>query len=216
MTWQTAEDLADVADGLEGVTLARRDGAQTAVPQALRRRVGQREAQTSNGRYTRADVKWHLPLATLPAAPQVGDAIVDSHGTAWTILQVDQDATAGRWRCWCRRLALAPGLTDRVTLQRATWTKDAQGAATASWSDVQTQLAARIQPLRGGVEMEHDRRLNRASHRVFLASAVPLDEHHRLLHPHRGQVYYLVRWEGTERLDALLAVDVVQSPWLLG
>ena len=46
-------------------------------------------AAASGGRYTRRDVRWHLPAVQVPAAPQVGATITDGQGRIWTIQQVD-------------------------------------------------------------------------------------------------------------------------------
>src|SRR5437016_14482984 len=118
LQWDPRGDFLDAADGLEAVTYAALNGATTSVSGALRRRITEQEAAASGGRYTRRDVRWHLPAAQLASPPQVGATIADSQGQTWTILQVDHDPRSSRWRCWCRLLGLAV-LSHRVDIQPA-------------------------------------------------------------------------------------------------
>jgi hypothetical protein len=116
-TFDPSADLAQVADGVQSVALLRRgaEGAQGEVQirHALARAIAQREASASDGRYTRSDVAWLLPVAELPDGPHPGDLICDACGRRWTILEVQLVALRTRWRCIARNLAIAHGLTKR-------------------------------------------------------------------------------------------------------
>ena len=87
-----SDDLGRIADGLEAVTLARRGstpgGTPAPIAHALRRSVSIREAAASDGRYTTADVTWHLPVAELGQAPRLGNLIRSGDGRQWTVLEV--------------------------------------------------------------------------------------------------------------------------------
>src|SRR5262245_51213861 len=106
LAWDPQADFLEAADALEAVTLTTVSGATIAVSSALRLRVSEREAAASGGRFTRRDVRWHLPASQVAAAPQVGATITDGDGRTWTIQQVDHDTRSSRWRCWCRLLQL--------------------------------------------------------------------------------------------------------------
>lgn len=215
ISWNPSSDFTDVADALESVTLNAISGSQTAVSGALRLRIREQEAAASGGRYTRRDVKWHLPVSDVASPPEVGATIQDDQSQTWTILRVDHDTRSSRWRCWCRKLAIATTLSDRINVQQAAWTKDAHGALSATWSNWKTNLAARIQPLDAEAGVEHDQRILRTSHRVFLASPADISEKHRLFHPATGDTFHVLGFQSPSRIDELFIVNVAKSPWTL-
>ena len=126
LDFDPADDLA-ITDGTEAVTLLRRGstpgGPGEIISHALRRAITAAEATIntssdvhknvpSDGQHTAASVVWHLPVAELPIAPQLGDVLLDGGGQRWTILEVKQ-ATLGaagvaRARTW-------PSLSDWTT-----------------------------------------------------------------------------------------------------
>jgi len=212
LSWHPQEDFLDVADGQEAVTLTGTSGASTAVSHALRRRITEEEAATSGGRYSRRDVRWHLPIAQVPTPPQLGETIADGSGQVWVILQVDHDTRSSRWRCGCRRLVLAATLNDRVTLQQAARSKDVHGGLLTAWSDWKTDLPARIQAVDTQIAVRHGQRVAREVSRVFLAQAESLTQNHRILHPASGRVYHILGWEGAERIDALFTISAASLP----
>ncbi len=207
--WSPGDDFPAVADAVTTVTLTSA-GATSTVTGALPRRVTVREARASGGHYTREDVKWNLPQSQAPAPPEVGALLLDDQQRAWRVLRVDHDTLASRWRCWCRRLLLAEGLTQRVHIRRAAWSRDAHGAAVATWSVWKSNLAAHIQPMAGALQVEHERLGLRAMRRVFLAAALEAISDLRVAQPATGAEYAVVGFRWPERLDELFALDVTE------
>jgi head-tail adaptor len=213
ISWNPSGDFADVADALEAVTFTAAGGAQTAVGGALRLRITEQEAAASGGRFTRRDVKWHLPASQLTAPPTVGATITDGHSQIWTILQVDHDTRSSRYRCWCRTTTLAAALTDRIHIQQAAWSKDAHGALAATWSNWKTNLLARIQPITGMMAVEHDQRFLRTNFRIYLAEAVAVTEKHRIYDVATNDTFHIRGYQSTAELDTLFVIDAVKTPW---
>src|SRR5262249_51305475 len=153
-----SDDLSCV-DGTETVTLRQSAlGPPLAVPGVLRRHDQLREAEPSDGQYTATDVVWHLPAAGLALAPAIGAVSTHTPALPRYGLPPGQRARRSVWICTSRNLAVQSNLDRRMTLQQATWSKGASGAQVATWSDVRTNLAARIQPESGSVSIEYDRR----------------------------------------------------------
>ncbi|MBI2826709.1 MAG: hypothetical protein HYX69_18715 [Planctomycetia bacterium] len=204
VSFNPAADLSSF-DGLETVMLAQPSGgAGVQVAEALRRHVQTREAEASDGRYTTNDLDWHLPAAALAEEPAVGTVITDGEGIRWIVLAVERDTLGTRFRCRSRNLAIHGGLDRLVKLQLATWIKGASGAAMARWQDVRNDLAARIQPEQAVTAVEHDRRLTRVTHRIFLAEEVVVDHNHRFVA--ETEAYHVLGYERPERIDALFVV----------
>ena len=121
LDFDPSDDLANVADGVETVTLLRRGSttgtAGTVIPHALRRAMSAGEAAMvtrgdvrkknvpSGGQHTCAAVVWHLPVAELPLEPRLGDVILDAQNHRWTILAVKHTTLAARWRCETKDVA---------------------------------------------------------------------------------------------------------------
>lgn len=212
--FQPAADLGYM-DGLESVSLRPVENAlPVAVAGALRRRIESREAEASGGRYLAGDVAWHLPSAALPAPPEIGSAIIDSDGVVYTILRIERMTLGTRFVCHSRNLSIAGALDRLITIERATWTKDASGVATPAWSVVRSNLAARIQPETGAIGVEQDRRLTRVTHRVFLSEAFAVDQDDRVVAG--GEVYRVLGFEQTDRIDAFGCLLVEQVEGGLG
>jgi head-tail adaptor len=213
LSWNPQADFLEATDGLEAVTLTSVSGATTPVSGALRLRITEQEAAASGGRYTRRDVRWHLPAALVASPPQIGATIADGQGQTWTILQVDQDTRSSRWRCWCRLLRLSAVLGDRVHIQQASWSKDDHGALVPTWSNWKTDLPARVQPIEATIAAAHDQRYARVTHLVYLAQSLELNQNHRLLHPAAGTVLHVIGYETPERIDAFFTIRAVKTPW---
>jgi hypothetical protein len=105
MNLDLSPDLAAIADGLESITVepqgSSAESPGAVVPHALRRAMTVQEAAASGGRYTTADVVWHLPVAELAQSPRPGDVIRDGDGGSWLILEVARTTLRTRWRCTC-------------------------------------------------------------------------------------------------------------------
>ncbi len=208
------DDLTFV-DGIESVTyVPAGGGSPVVVERALRRRVSHSEAAPSDGVYTAHDVKWFLSTTDLTERPTPGATIADVAGDVWTVLEVSRDALNAAWRCRARDLALAENLEHRVAIMRALWQASAAGAPTAIWIVELSDVPARIQPIDGEVTTEHDQRIVRATHRVYLGQSLSLDANHRIVHD--ATVYHVLATKMPDRLDQLPVVHVEQSPWPLG
>ena len=211
LDFDPADDLAQVADGIETVTVTR-PGTSTAtvVSGALRSLVRASDAARSAGRFTATDAAWHLPTSELTEAPRAGDVIVDSDDARWTVLAVGATTLRGRWRCVARNLAVEHGLDAYVDIERATLTKGTDGAETVAWHTWKTGLAAKIQPVAGEPVDEHDRRVTRSTAKIYLAQDLELDRTHRVRGPD-GTVYRVQSYRKADRVDALMEIDAVQS-----
>ncbi|HEY1598489.1 MAG TPA: head-tail adaptor protein [Pirellulales bacterium] len=197
-------------DGLEAVTLQSPAGLpRGVVPGALRRHVEQHEAEPSDGLYTAQDVTWHLPAEQLASLPEVGSVITDGTGRRYIVLTIEQSTLNARWQCRSRNLAIVGGLNQRITLQQASWTKDASGAQVPTWQDVQINLAARIQPQQAEINIEYDRRLTRVTHNVFVANEVFVDHTYRVVAG--ADIYRVLGFQRSERIDALFTILVAQT-----
>ncbi|HZZ73625.1 MAG TPA: hypothetical protein VFE24_15335 [Pirellulales bacterium] len=215
MPFDPAADFTLIADLLQSVTLRRADtGALSLVNHGLRRTITTGEAEASGGKYTRADAVWHLPSSELAAPPRVGDALIDAADVVWTILEIQAACGGARWRCLTRNLALTAGLADTITIQQATWSKSAAGAASAVWTDLHIGLAASIQLQRAEVQEDQLDRSLRSTHRIVIAMAVAVDENCRILDAD-GNLYHVVGYEQAARIDALPVILATQSPWPL-
>lgn len=145
VTLDLSTDFQVVADGLEAVTLKRRGSSDDVdVANALQRAITTKEAAASNGQYTTRDVRWHLPVLEVTTRPRLGDVILDANNDRWTILDVQKATLEVRWRCICRNVAVYYSLDDYVDVLRATISKGAAGAATASWQTEVTGVRASI------------------------------------------------------------------------
>lgn len=202
-------------DGVEPIAL-RQPGAAApvAVARTLRRRVTTQEAQESGGAYTAADVKWRLSAVEHPDPPAVGAVVTDAGGALWTVLRVERQAVTQTWVCWCRRLELSAALGQSVTIQRATWSAGPSGAPVATWNDELTNVLARIQPVTSVIEVQHQRRTVRVTHKIYVAVAVNIDGNVRVVHG--NQVYHVVGVESAERLGELPVLLAEATPWPVG
>ena len=144
LSFQPNADLS-CADGLQSVTLRQPGGGSPVfLAAALRRQTAWKEAETSGGRVVAGDVDWHLPVAALATQPALGALLQDAGGANYRVLRVELATLGTRWVCHCRSLEITGELDRLITLERATWTKDASGVATAAWNVTRNSIAARI------------------------------------------------------------------------
>jgi len=86
-----SDEFAQWADGLENVTLRRRDSGETiAITVALRRDALAQEAEPSGGAARQTDAVWHLQLPTGESSPELGDVVIDARDNHWTIQQTEE------------------------------------------------------------------------------------------------------------------------------
>ena len=216
LAFDPSDDLAQVADGLETVTLARRGstpgGPGTAITHALRRSMTMREAAASDGRYTVHDVVWHLPVAELVEPPRLGDMIQSGDGRQWTVLEVRGATLAARWRCTTRSLAVVYGLDNTITILQATYVKGDGGAAEATWLTWRTGVRARIQPDQSSIASQHEARQTTTRCKIFIEEQLALDQTHRIEGPD-GTIYKVLGVTCAERLGELQTIEAESTPW---
>ena len=195
-----------VFDGAEAVTLRPRgETIGATIPRALRRRIEQQEAEPSDGTCLATDVRWHLPAGEVADEPLPGATIVDSQGEIWTMLSVERQTLGSRYVCTCRNLAIAGGLNEYITLERAVWSLDAHGAPLATWTQAGPPLRARLHPLDAESTTQHDQTTLRRRFRIYVTETIPLDASTRLVHD--GARYRIISYERPARIDALFAVE---------
>lgn len=214
-------DLPTIADGVETVTLLRRDdppgAAGVRIERALRLSIVRHEPVVGNryevrrqvdtfGRFTAGDVVWRLATGSLPASPQLGDALLDSAGRRWTILEVERMPLDLGWRCTARDLVLTWALDNSITVLRPVYAKGDGGAAEATWVAWRTGVRASIQPVRQSPANEHGaaRAVTRA--RILLAENLALSAMHRVVGPD-GALYRILTITGAERLGEPQAIE---------
>lgn len=193
-----ATDFAQVVDGLEEVTLRRRDSnATVSVLAARRQQMRTREAEPSSGTVVEANSEWHLTLAE-DASPQVGDVVLDGAEHRWTILEVEELPLLGRWKCVTRELRIVYGCGERVDIERAVWS-DGETPEIVGYTYVVTALPVRIQPVEVSVD---DEQTGQATFRIILGESLVLEPHDRFV-AGDGTIYVLQSYQQAERIDAL-------------
>ena len=206
--FNAGDDLVDVVDGLDQVTLTRPGtSASTQVPHALRRMVKVREIKELDGHYRANDVTWHLPVSEITSRPRLGDVIIDTDGQRWTVLNVRKATAGSRWRCVSRNLAVVHGLDQYVDIEKVTYTKSDGGADLPAWRAWKTGLKAKLQPVESRTRQQHDRRVTTARFKVFVAEDLAVDHTHRVKGPD-GTVYRITGSQRAERIDRLMEIDV--------
>jgi len=212
MEWDAQGDLAQIGDGIEAVTLRRRDSnATVSVEAAIRRHEVEQELQASGGAAMRTDIAWHLPLATGEAAPKIGDAVVDSNDQRWTILEVRHLPLLGRWRCEARNLRVAFGCSDRVNVQRAVWEDLGSGPEITGWNYLRTALPVKIQPTSFVVDNAVAPPVGRSHFDLILSEPLSLETGDRFA-AEDGTLYVLESYEQADRIDTLPVAKVVLEP----
>lgn len=209
-TFNPQADFSQVADALEAVILKPSDGSgSTAISGALRRAVTTREAATSGGKYTASDVHWHLAAAELPAAPRLGDKIIDAAGECWTILETQLATCGSRWNCTTRNLALAGGLNTFVTILREVATKGPSGAVEPTFIPIASAVRARIQELSAARGEQHGRQSGTIKAKIYLAEQILVDNGNRI-EAADGTVYEVVGYESADSITSLFTINAIR------
>lgn len=205
---QNADDLT-LFDGTEAVRLVRSGGDEQFIAHALRSAVTGEETTASDGKYLRHDVAWHIAVSEAAVAPRIGDQVVDDAGEQWTILAVVIQTLATRYRCHARKLDISDDMTHRVDVQRAVWTKDVHGAQVAHWLAWRRGVRARVQAIAASASEQRGQQTTAATHKVFFALPIRLDHNTRIVH--EETTYRVVAVSETDRIDVLMAADVVRA-----
>jgi hypothetical protein len=205
-------DFADITDGLEAVTLLRRGVSVTVtVSCALRRALSTNELGASDGKYVSGDIRWHLPVEEVAAAPDLGDVILDNANERWVILEWAKQTLGARWRCVARSLRIANGLDNTVTIEKATIAKGTAGAIERTWTVHRTGIRARVQEMSATTAVEQGAMRTAKRYRIFLESDESLDHTHRIK-DREGNYYQIDGTSGVAEIGQCMAVEATQ--WL--
>ena len=200
------DDLAEVVDGLEQVTVTRPGSSNsTQVAHALRRTVKIRELKEWDGQYRASDVTWHLPVSELASRPRLGDVIIDADRQRWTVCDVRKATACVRWRCVCRNLAVVHGLDQYVDIEKATYTEGGENDE-PSWRVWKTGLKAKIQP----VDTRTENQITTARFKIYVADDLAVDHTHRVKGPD-GTIYLITGSQRADKVDRLMEIDVVRD-----
>jgi len=206
---QIANDL-DFVDGLELVTLTRRDGIEQAEIPALGRLIGVREAAASNGRYLAEDRRFHIKVNSLEGepAPVPGDTITDAGGTVWTVLALAHATRETRYGLTCRNLVVTENLTTLLTIQKATYTKGTYGEQVATWANVAelTDIRGKIQPSAVSRSVDQGRLSRSASFTAYLMTSFQPAMDQRIIDSN-GTKYRITGYREKDNIAGLLEVD---------
>ena len=213
LNFNPSDDLINLADDTESVTLLRRGttpGASgTTIAHALRRAItaGQaaivtrgdvRKYIVSDGRYAGVDVVWHLPVAELAESPGLGDAILDGNGHRWTILTVKKATLGTRWRCETRNVSVAYGLDDTISVLKS--------AGELQWRTWLTGIRARIQPIETKIDNDEESPSTTTRYRIFVEEDLELD-HTCAIRGADGTIYAVTGTVGSQRIGELQVVE---------
>jgi hypothetical protein len=213
----TNNDFAAITDGLESVTLLRRESLTEpgeTISYALRRTIDtaevigdNRKTIESDGRYTATDTVWNLSIDQLTDAPRLGDVLQDAAGCRWTILEVRLVLFRSRWRCHTRALSIAYGLEDLIDILQAEYTQSESGVTETTWTVLQAGVRGRIQPIETKIIDDQSTRKSVHRCRIILEESFDLDHTHRLRGPD-GTLYRLTSVAGFPKLGELQTIDV--------
>jgi hypothetical protein len=213
LNFDPSDDLGNVADGVETITLLRRGStigeAGEVVTGAVRRAMSAAEAAivtsgdvrknvAGDGQHTALSVVWHLPVAQLAVAPRLGDVILDGENRRWTILEVKHTTLGVRWRCETKEVAIAYGLDDTIVVLK---TSD-----NSTWNVWRTGVRARIQPLKTEVATTNSVTATTRYCRIFVEENLDLSHLCRIRGPD-GTLYSIVSTYGAERIGELQTIE---------
>jgi hypothetical protein len=210
INFDVREDIGQVLDGLEPVTVVRRGKAESIpVANAWRYSSISGEADPTGGSIVQSDAVWQLAWDEEVDLPRVGDTIVDQEGACWTILTVEQLGAKTRVRCVTRNLSIAFGLDNKLDIQVAVVEDQGSGPEIVGWQTIHTAMPGRIQPDTTTVEGGDAPPTSSKSYRVTLGEQIALDHNHRILGPD-GAIYQIVEFTQAERIDVLPMAKVIR------
>jgi len=210
VTFDPSGDFASIMDGLEAVTLRVPEQPAQSIANAHRGQVGAEEAEASGGYLRQSDTVWQFPASEVTGAPPLGSVIEGAAGDRWTILAINLQVLSSKWEAACRNMAVEERLDDTVSLHRATYTRDANGEAIATWSVLLAAVKARIQPIASEANVAMDGDQASQEWRVVLEQSLDADVaagtvDMRVIDSADNE-YTVVRYEQSERIDVLPAL----------
>ncbi len=241
VTFDLSTDFDDVVDNLEAITLGAPSEVDwdtmtvdewdeltvdewdallvgdttTAISSALRRALTTKEMAVSDGLYRNGDVVWHFAASAVSTAPVPSDLIIDSDSNQWTILEVSLQTLSNRYRCITRNLAISEELNTLVTIQKATFAKDADGAQEPTWADYRTSVRAKVQPQAAAQATENALRHTTREVIIYVLTEFnDIDESFRVVAAD-GKIYKVTGTASPERIDQLFEIHGMETPWPL-
>jgi len=206
------DDFATVVDGVEPITLKRRDSAATiAIAAAWRFASRTSEAEAGGGHVAQRDVVWQFAWDAANDLPRLGDTLLDATGGCFNILAVESLRAASRLRCTTRNLSLVVPWNDRVEVQQAIIEDTGGGPEITGWTTIRAALPARIQPHQLDVDNTTSPAAATATYRIVLGEQLDLAADTRFVDA-LGNVYQLIEYTQAERIDALPVATVVNLP----
>ena len=205
------KDFLQVVDGLETVTLRRRDTAEKlAVEAASRSAVDKQEAQSSDGAVVQSDAVWHVQLPSEVSAVELGDVLVDDQDCHWTVLRVSRRSRLGCFRCETRELRIAFGCTNRIDVDRPVWGDVGNGPEIVSWTQVCLSLPVHLQMDEMLLDTSTTPPTKQLFYRVTLGEAVAVEPGDRLI-AEDGTFYRVQSLEQAARIDVLPVAVALQE-----
>jgi hypothetical protein len=205
---QIADDFDTIIDGVEAVTLKRRESATTiVVPKAWRHSSLTQQAEPGMPGVAQGDVVWQFHWGPGIDLPRIGDAIIDAANDCWMILSIEERGAKTRLRCVTRNLHIVHQLLDRVDIQIAIWEDSGGGPEIVGWTVLRSAVPARIQPIQTTIDNAVDPPTSAANFRIMLADDIPLDHNHRLVGSD-GTIFQLLEYSQAERIDTLPVATV--------
>lgn len=200
--WQIFDGLetATLRDYLSGSDSLTSGTALTSC--VLRRNVTTKEAEASNGKYTTADVVWHVPKSQYSTQPALGGKVVDSSSVSWTILEAQYNVIRNMWRLTTRALAITGGLNQYVTIKKANLTRGTGGQHVITWTDYLTNVRSRLQRNATTVDEKDSRRQPIARYTLFLEENIAMTS--------------FERWQVVDSSSNTYSVLTAEKPAMIG
>ena len=206
-----SNDLAQIANQLETVTLRRADSTQQwTVVGALGRRGATQESEPSGGTVLKDDAVWHLPIEQSGVQPRLGDIVIDQQGNRWTILEAQHLTQLGRWKCTTRELRIAHGCHDLVDVDRPVWGDLGAGPVIVAWTRICSALPVKIQPDKLTMDASTTPPTKHLAYRIVLSESIPLEPDDRLTAT-EGTSFRVKSVQQANRIDVLPVAQVLRE-----
>lgn len=177
------------------------------VASVLKRQVNSKEAFASGGAYSQLDTIFVIPSTLCDLfSPEVGDLISDGI-TTWVVTAAEASELTSVVRCWCKAPVLNQQLTETLTIEKVTWSKDSEGAQAPQWNAILTMLgkihesSATIEILDAGM-----RRTVTRTHQIYVLDATGIKPGMRI-----NETYNVVKVTGRDDLGSLSVIDAVDA-----
>ena len=197
-------------DNLEPITLRIAGQADQAIPQALSEPADWKDPDQAGGNVLEGDILWVWPIVATPTQPPLGSLLIDSNGTAWTILNVTRKQHVQTWEAHTRNLSIVYGLNNFASVYKATYAKSPGGEALATYSLLLSGIPARFQPIETEAQILEDSAWPKTTYHVYLGQDIfspqipvePASADYRLVDS-AGRHFRIVQYQRAERIDVL-------------